>query len=517
MTEHAVDNHRCRTATHRAGIKAAPAAAALAAGMAVAQIISTLHVYLSNDRLYRNMRMIADAGYLTVPNADTLALLNEVSSAFWGGLFFTVTVGAFLSLLSFLCACVMIHVVKRRKWVSVLGGIVWVLVLMFVVLQGGTGMAAAYFMFVPPAVFMVSLISVPRRPVRKAAVVALCHTTAILVLAIAWTAQLDRRMFIDFRDGMLLSNPVGEKITAYYYRYTLYPAAVFASPEQKMIKTVVIDGNMTANLRHRMENTCIALDYLPLKDVPEVDLALRVEGERLFFQNRGSPILETTVAAFQASPHTYLKAYSKAVDTYAFFRRFALVSLLIGFPIVFYIMLYTTVRLVFFRIIGDLPSVLTAVLICFLTGLSLLMMFHMNRSGRYDVSDIHDLMGSCDHMDRVNGWKMLYQNNLEPDKIPNYRVDLHHPSVPVRYWMAKALGRSKSRHTLDDLIMLADDPHPNVACQAFDALGKRGNRAFIPLLLKKLADSRHWYVQVYVYRALRELGWKQKLSTSAFS
>ena len=64
---------------------------------------------------------------------------------------------------------------------------------------------------------------------------------------------------------------------------------------------------------------------------------------------------------------------------------------------------------------------------------------------------------------------------------------------------------------------MLDDPNPNVACQVYYALGKRKKPAMIPVLLEKMNTSRHWYVQTYAYRALRELGWKQEKSTLASS
>jgi hypothetical protein len=54
-----------------------------------------------------------------------------------------------------------------------------------------------------------------------------------------------------------------------------------------------------------------------------------------------------------------------------------------------------------------------------------------------------------------------------------------------------------------------DDSQPNVACKVFYALGRRGDRSMIPVILAKLNTSRHWYTQTYAYGALKDLGWKQ--------
>jgi hypothetical protein len=63
------------------------------------------------------------------------------------------------------------------------------------------------------------------------------HTIPVIVLALLWTSQIDSRFFVDFRDVLLLSNPVGTKINDFYYDYTLFPAEVFKSLEQKLLKT----------------------------------------------------------------------------------------------------------------------------------------------------------------------------------------------------------------------------------------------------------------------------------------
>ena len=86
-------------------------------------------------------------------------------------------------------------------------------------------------------------------------------------------------------------------------------------------------------------------------------------------------------------------------------------------------------------------------------------------------------------------------------------------SVPERYWLAYALARSTRPETGEDLLKLLDDPHPNVVCKAYEALGKRGDRKFIPLIIERIKVSDHWYCQWYAYKALRALGWIQPKST----
>ena len=71
----------------------------LVLGMGIAQIIATAQVHVSNGRLFAQMTAVAEAGFLPVPNPHVLPRLLELETAFWGGLFFTLSVGSGLSLL----------------------------------------------------------------------------------------------------------------------------------------------------------------------------------------------------------------------------------------------------------------------------------------------------------------------------------------------------------------------------------------------------------------------------------
>jgi hypothetical protein len=69
-------------------------------GLALAQILASIHVYLSNKDLYDSMMAIKDAGYLPIPNPHVMGKLHKAGPAFFGGLFFTFSIGAAISLLS---------------------------------------------------------------------------------------------------------------------------------------------------------------------------------------------------------------------------------------------------------------------------------------------------------------------------------------------------------------------------------------------------------------------------------
>jgi hypothetical protein len=67
-------------------------------GLVIAQIIATIQVYLSNLNLNNTLTNVASAGYLAIPTKQVMGSLRDFSPAFWGGLFFTFTIGAGISL-----------------------------------------------------------------------------------------------------------------------------------------------------------------------------------------------------------------------------------------------------------------------------------------------------------------------------------------------------------------------------------------------------------------------------------
>ena len=118
---------------------------ALLAGLFTAQVIATLQVYISNKVLYRTLTAINDAGYLAVPNQQIMDRLQEFGPAFYGGLFFTLSVGAGLSLLSFAGAWVWGRLSSRNTIPLIFLLFLWAGSLAAVNLKGFSPMVSAYF------------------------------------------------------------------------------------------------------------------------------------------------------------------------------------------------------------------------------------------------------------------------------------------------------------------------------------------------------------------------------------
>ena len=134
-------------------LKSAHPALVLVAGLGLTQIIATIHVYLSNLELSGTLAEINTAGYLAVPNESVAAGLQNMEPAFWGGLFFTFTVGAGIGLGAMTAAWFWVRVCLRRQIVLLVVLIFWLACLVLVNSDGFTGMPTLYFLIVAPAVF----------------------------------------------------------------------------------------------------------------------------------------------------------------------------------------------------------------------------------------------------------------------------------------------------------------------------------------------------------------------------
>ncbi len=89
------------------------------AGLCAAQIIGTLQVFLSNARLYQTVMAVKNAGYLAIPNDLVAPSLKTVKAAFMGGLFFTLSIGAGVTVLALLSTWIWKYVFFRKPYLAI--------------------------------------------------------------------------------------------------------------------------------------------------------------------------------------------------------------------------------------------------------------------------------------------------------------------------------------------------------------------------------------------------------------
>ncbi|MCD6487036.1 MAG: HEAT repeat domain-containing protein [Syntrophobacterales bacterium] len=478
-------------------------------GLLVAQIIATIQVYLSNAGLYRALIAINDAGYLAIPNRHAMVHLGEFGPAFFGGLFFTLTVGAGLSLLAFVAAWMWSRVFSRNRISLVFFMILWAGSLVSVNFHGFCPFVASYFLFVPPVVFAVALKWMPKQTAGKTGRGELFHVIPIILLAFMWVPMVGSNVFLNIRDSFLLSDSPGKWINDFYYDYTLYPAEAFKSLNQKMIRTCNSDEigrGLTANL---VKEKLLRHDYLPIEGYSRVDLEISRKDGLLVFKNKGKEILRIPPKNFLSRSGSTLREFSHKTDRYSLFRKFVFLCLLTGSPVILYIILRALFSLVLISFMNPGKVSVTASVLCLLIGGALLILLYSGNGRAVDAKNLSEAMGSENWKDRVAALKFIGGKRMEVSNFEAWEKMLKSSRVPERYWLAKAMSKGGKPETGSALLTLLDDPHRNVVCMTFYSLGRRGNSTVKGEIIKRIESSGDWYTQWYAYRALRALGWKQ--------
>jgi hypothetical protein len=335
------------------------------------------------------------------------------------------------------------------------------------------------------------------------------HVVPVILLTFLWTSNMDSHTFLDLRDCLLLTHPLGKKINGFYYDYTLYPAAAFKSLDQKLLKTCNLESIQEGPLLARMERELVNHDYLPTGNEVAADLKICREGDMLAFRNKGRTILQTTAAGFLSDPKRLLREFSEKSDNHGLFRRFTFFSLLFGFPSGLYVLCYGLFRFVLSFFLDLRTSSVIASALCFVAGIIILIPLLHGRGIKLEPKQVSKTLESQSWQKRVAALKVVERIGMEVGNSPAYQNLLTSPHITERYWLVKALAVSNQAATYKNLLAFVDDPHPNVVSTAFYALGLRGDPRAVGKILSRIQTSDDWYNQWYGYKALRALGWKQ--------
>jgi hypothetical protein len=481
----------------------------LLSGLAAAQALATLQVYLSNAELYRKLVSIKAAGYMVMPNQQVMNGLRELGPAFFGGLFFTFTAGAGIAIVSLALVWTWDRIFLRSKFVLVFISLVWAGVLWLVNSQSFCPMVTSYFIVIPAVVIAVALKSMPSQRDKNIWLDGIVQFAPIILLALLWTSQLDSRLFSNLRDHFLLSNTLGTKINDFYYKYTLYPAEALKTLEQKVLKTCYLEHIKKEHTKELLKEELVKHDYLCIGNNVKVDLLIEENNNNLVFKNPSKIILKTTLKEFLFIPHKILHEFSSKSDGNHFFRQFTLMSLLMGFPIALYIALYSLIYVISRFFLGSTMSSVLASILCLLAGIASLAHFQFSKVENIDFKDLAAALQSESRQKRVAALKIIDRKGIEIAGFRAYEKIIQSPFVAERYWLAKALGSSRKPETVKQLLSFLDDPHINVVCMALDSLSRRGNTKAVQKIMNVLETSNHWYEQWYAYKALRKLGWNQ--------
>jgi hypothetical protein len=479
--------------------------------MVTAQIIATCFVYRSDQNVLALVRAAEKTGYFPVPAGPVVASLDGFAAAFWGGIFYTLSIGAGLTLLAWGSIRIRQLLFRQSKPVLIALAVAWVGLIGMVNARGMAVFPSMFCLLVPLVTAVAALQGVP--PVdnhRKS--IWLLPVLTLFALTALWTTRMNADLFVSIRDNILLSNPVGRQVNDFYYRYTLYAAKAFKSFDQETLRSCNLNAVADQPTARRLEKLLAIRDVLPLPQLKHPDIRLVSSGKQLQLISNGGRRIEATAEALAAHPDKVLRSFSTATDRFAPFRRFNLVGLLLGFPILLFVTAYGTLHSFTRRLTDPFRAALTASGICMVIGILLFLPMLNANPMSITPQNINAALAADQWSHRVAALRYIARHNLEIDAYPGYRRLLTSPLVVERYWLARAMARSRARGTYSRLLPLIHDPHPNVVCQAFYALGELGRRSAIGPIKQRLVELDNWYAQWYAYRALRTLGWQQTLS-----
>jgi glucan phosphoethanolaminetransferase (alkaline phosphatase superfamily) len=438
--------------------------------------------------------------------------LEEFSSALCSGLFFTLSIGAGLTLFTTAAVWVWDRLFFRNKHVKAFLILAWVGLILLINIPAISFWGTLYCFLIPLIVFTTTAKLLPKPGQHQNNLRVLAHLLPIIVLAILWMTQYDRHLFIDLRDHLLFSNPVGKNVSDFYYKYTSYATEAFKSLNQKTLKTCRLPQLPDQKQSQSLQTVLLALDYLPVDTEAPVDLEIVSEDDHLLMKHDGRVIVETTVKDLLSGPKQILDQFSLGTDRYSAFRPLTFFALLLGYPLTLYTLFHGLFWLLI-RIFANRQTAATiASVICLIIGLVIFGAFSSSRSWAIEKNQLAETLNSADWQERVAALRFIAANKLEIGRYKGYIKSLSSPKVAERYWLAQAMAKSKTAETYDALISLLNDANINVESMAYRALARRGDKRAIPKILRAVNASDRWYSQLYAYNALRTLGWKQNRS-----
>jgi hypothetical protein len=486
------------------------------AGLLISHIAATVHVYHSNLEFEKQLKGITEAGYFPIPNLYIQQQLTSFLPAFCGALFFTLTVGTGLTLLSLSCAWIWDRLLFRSKFFIYYSSFLLAAFLCYgLISQKLTLIASAYFLIVPINVFFLATRLMPELKDLNIRFVFMTHLFPYILLLFLWAPQLlitqyRDQLYPNVRDYLLLSNPVGLAVNDFYYKYTMYPAQSFKSLEKKNLKPCHIEGVNNSSELKRLKARLFEYDYIEVDPANVSVLNIVKDKNKLIFINSDRALVSTTYKNFISDPEPVLQKFSSGSDRIELLRAFTGISLILGFPFTLYIIVHSLIRFLSGYFFNPGPELIFTGAACFLIGLFLFFPVWQGAFVNIDLANMDDVLTIDNWKKRVTGMRIIEEKRMDPEKFHGHKRMINSPYVPERYWLARALANSKSKESFDLLLAFLDDPHPNVVCQAFNSMGQRGNKDSIKMIQDRIASSDHWYIQWYAYKALRQLGWTQE-------
>ncbi len=493
--------------------KGLPTPLVLLSGLFTAQVGFMLLVYVSNHELLAALKSVHGTVpvYFTIPAGNVVTHLGELSTAFNGGLFFTFTLGAGLSVIAFSFGWLWHNLFARNKTILCTVIICWVGCVGILNYNGFQLIISGTLLLSSFVVFFLTVLHRSPCCQRFYKAFFLVHISLVFLLVGFMGCFGGNITFSNFRDTFLLSNSVGIMINDFYYRYTLHAARVFKPLDRRSVNTCFIDVGEELALGKRFEKILVNADFFPVLPGIQVDLTITKEGKELWFSHRGKRILQCSTGDFLKKPSAWLKQFSSKSDGLFRFRQMIYLGLVVGLPFFLYFFLYALLKIFFEKMgwIKNRTRMWAPALVVFVgMVMSGILSYESTIPTHVGQNPIQSLT-SFHVQERIAALKVICRGKIDIVDLNIYAPLLESSHVGERYWAARALAYSRGDGVKKSLLSLLEDSHPNVVCQALYALGKRGDKRDLQKIIHKITTSDHWYIQWYGYRAVKQLGWKQ--------
>ncbi|MBF0224884.1 MAG: hypothetical protein HQK76_05460 [Desulfobacterales bacterium] len=480
----------------------------------ISEIIASVHVYISNVSLYEKLAEILNAGYLILPNEFVMESLKTIKSAFFGGIFFTLTIGSFLSIISVGLVWIWKKLFFGSRLFLLFVLIFFSLFIIVINLNGICFVETLYFIIVPLTVFLVcgKLMLENKGNIQIKKIISL-HLLPIGLLSIFWSINFKAELFVNIRDNFLLLNPIGMSINDFYYKYNLYAAESFKSDRQKILKTLYLK-DIDTSIKLSIESKLLMFDYIPIRSDINADMVIFQKEKKLILKRKEKEIIKTNIEQLISNTSNILTEFSDKTDKYIFFRAITFYSLILGFPILLYTIIFNIFSIIFTVFSSKYKDILAA-LICFIVGILFLMPIYFINKKDITLENYKTFLSSNQWQDRVESLKFMINKGIDIKKTEDYQKLMNTDIIPEKYWLIKSLENSSN--TYADAAKFLNSKQINILCMAYNVMGKTKNKNAIPLIIERIKNSKNWYEQWYAYKSLRKIGWSQTKSKAIVS
>ena len=262
---------------------------------------------------------------------------------------------------------------------------------------------------------------------------------------------------------------------------------------------------------NRLERIFRTHDYLPIPSGYPTDLTIDHDPKEKRFSlgNSHQTVLTVPEQELFDSPDKVISAYSQNQDRNRMFRKLTMVCLLVGFPLVLFTLLFSVLGSLSNLFLTVALSNVIAAILCIVVGGLLWVPVYQGYTATVTPADPAIALSASSAVTRIAALRQACENHWDIAVDAKRQGLEKSPHIAERYWLAQSLAYAKDPYSHAMLLTLVGDPVPIVACQALWAMGERKNWAVVPEIIERINTSSHWYIQMYGYRALRNMGWVQ--------